>query len=282
MIPACNRTACWLLLWTIPGFSSLPVATAQQLASSSPLGVAHRGLLLDAPENTLANFKACLELRMGFEFDVRRTRDGHLVSLHDDTLDRTTSGRGKLADWTLAEVQKLDAGSWFSPRYKGEKVPTVEQVFELLARHADAQVLVAVDLKGDDESIERDVLALARKHGVLGRLLFIGRAIETPAVRARLRASQPDVQAARLAAGAEQIAEAISDRSAEWVYVRHLPTAAEVQQVHAAGKRVFISGPKVAGHEPGNWKAAIDAGVDAILTDYSLELARQLRQAKEK
>jgi glycerophosphoryl diester phosphodiesterase len=80
-----------------------------------PLIVAHRGLLRHAPENTLANFRACLELRLGLEFDVQRTRDGRLVCIHDGTVDRTTGGTGKVAEMTLEEVRKLDAGSWFDP-----------------------------------------------------------------------------------------------------------------------------------------------------------------------
>ncbi len=77
----------------------------------SPYVVAHRGLLLDAPENTLANFSACLNLNLGFEVDVQRSQDGKLVCVHDSTVDRTTNGKGKVAEETLAELKKLDAGS---------------------------------------------------------------------------------------------------------------------------------------------------------------------------
>src|SRR6478752_3191861 len=107
--------------------------------------VAHRGLLRHAPENTLANFRACLELRLGFEFDVRRTRDDQLVCLHDETVDRTTDGQGKIAELTLDEVRRLDAGRWFSPEFSGERVPTIDEVLGLLAAHREKDVLVAVD-----------------------------------------------------------------------------------------------------------------------------------------
>src|SRR6478752_234493 len=95
---------------------------------SPPLTVAHRGLLRHAPENTLANYRACLELRLGFEFDVQATKDGRLVCIHDDTVDRTTDGTGRVAELTLAEIRQLDAGSWFDPMFAGQKVPTVEEV----------------------------------------------------------------------------------------------------------------------------------------------------------
>src|SRR5437879_4713714 len=80
---------------------------------SRPVVVGHRGLIHAAPECTLAAFRACLALRIGFEFDVRRTKDGVLVCLHDATVDRTTDGRGSLADLPYDQLKKLDAGIRF-------------------------------------------------------------------------------------------------------------------------------------------------------------------------
>lgn len=105
---------------------SLSLMHSQSSAAepAKPLIVAHRGLLIHAPENTLANLRACLELRLGFEFDVERTKDGHVVCIHDGTLDRTTNGTGKVSEQTLEEIRQLDAGSWFDPSFAGEKVPS--------------------------------------------------------------------------------------------------------------------------------------------------------------
>lgn len=246
-------------------------------AEPTPQVVAHRGLLLDAPENTLANFRACLELRVGFEVDVRRSKDGRLVCVHDETVDRTTNGAGQVADLTLKQLQSLDAGSWFAAKFRGERIATLEQVFALLAAHRDAPVLVAVDLKGDDDEIERDVVAIARRHGVLDRLLFIGRAISLPEVRARLRRADNEAHVGCVANTPEEFPAALVDRHADWVYVRYLPSRREVERVHKAGKRVFIAGPTVAPREEENWRRATADGVDAVLTDYALELSRSLR-----
>src|SRR5262245_12400929 len=82
--------------------------------------VGHRGLIKHAPEETLADFNACIDLRVDIELDVRRTRDGQLVCLHDETVDRTTDGTGKVAEMSLREVQKLDAGKKFDPAFAGE------------------------------------------------------------------------------------------------------------------------------------------------------------------
>ena len=89
----------------------------------SPIIVGHRGLFKHAPENTLTGFAACLDLSLGFELDVRRSRDGHLVCMHDEDVKRTTNGKGKVADLTLAELRKLDAGAWFAPRFANTMNP---------------------------------------------------------------------------------------------------------------------------------------------------------------
>ena len=92
-----------------------------------PIPVAHRGLLRHAPENTLPAFAACLELGMGFELDIRTTKDGYLVVLHDDSVKRTTNGPARsIRDMTLNEVRQLDAGSWFDPAFAAVRVPTLE------------------------------------------------------------------------------------------------------------------------------------------------------------
>lgn len=239
--------------------------------------VPHRGLLLHAPENTLANFSACLNLQLGFEFDVRRSGDGHLVCLHDDTVDRTTDGRGKVSDLTLDQLSHLDAGAWFDESFRGQRVPTIDAVFALLAQYPGADVLAAVDLKGDDPRIERDTVELANKHRVLDRLLFIGRSIDHAEVRQRLRRADPRCHVAVLAQTADDLSQAVADANSDWVYVRFLPTAAQIATARAAGKHVILSGPLVSGHEPERWSQGASAGVDAILTDYSLECRKALR-----
>jgi glycerophosphoryl diester phosphodiesterase len=113
---------------------------------------------------------------------------------------------------------------------------------------------------------------------VLDRLLFIGRAISEPEVRRRLRQADPAARIAALANGREELANAISDAHSDWVYVRFVPSQDDVDRIHAAGKRVFIAGPTVAGRERANWRAAAECGVDGILTDHPLALARQLRE----
>lgn len=270
---AIRISACVLILaFTAATFTS---ANSDAAGKNAPLVVAHRGLLHHAPENTLANFRACLELRIGFEFDVQRTRDGHLVCIHDTTVDRTTNGNGNVAAMTLAEVRQLDAGSWFDPSFADERVPTVDEVLKLVAGHRDQNVLIAVDLKTAD--VGPDVAKLAQKYRILDRLLFIGKTITEPTVRQQIRLGAAQAHTAAVANDASELKNAIAVGNADWVYVRYLPTQRELQSIRDAGKRTFIAGSTVSGNVPANWQHATTVGIDAVLTDYSLELRQKLR-----
>lgn len=239
--------------------------------------VAHRGLLLHAPENTLANFRACLELRLGFEFDVERTKDGHLVCIHDNTVDRTTNGTGKVSDLTLDEIRRLDAGSWFDARFAGEKVPTIDEVLKLVSEYQQHDVLIAVDLKA--EGVDHEIVRLAERYKVLHRLLFIGRTISEPQVRDQIKRASSKAQTAAVANITEEFPKALAAANADWVYFRYLPPKKQMEAVRAAGKRAFIAGATVGGTVPENWRQAAEVGIDGILTDYPLELRMTLRQS---
>ena len=129
------------LLHLLAVFNVSSIAAADETPVTEPSVVGHRGLLRHAPENTLAGFRACLELRLGFEVDVRRSSDGVLICIHDETLDRTTTVKEKVADQTLAELKRLDAGGWFRADFREERIPTLEEVFALLAT-SKATVLI--------------------------------------------------------------------------------------------------------------------------------------------
>ncbi len=109
-----------------------------------PLVSAHRGDSANAPENTLAALEAAWRAGADMaEIDVQLTRDGQIVLMHDRTVDRTTTGRGYVKDLTLAELRALDAGSRFTPRFRGERVPTLRDVLEW----ARGRLALLVELK---------------------------------------------------------------------------------------------------------------------------------------
>ncbi|HZZ80089.1 MAG TPA: glycerophosphodiester phosphodiesterase family protein [Gemmataceae bacterium] len=249
-------------------------------ADGVPRIVGHRGLLRHAPENTLSGFGACMNLRLGFELDIRRAKDGVLVVMHDADVKRTTGAKGKVSDFTFAELRRLDAGRWFDPAFTGERVPTLDEVFKLLKERGHAGTLVCLDIKEEDETMTGEIVALAKKHGVLDKVVCIGLAIEGPQVRAKLRSADAKTPVAVLAPQPEGLAKALAEKNADWVYVRHIPSVEEVKQIHAAGKRVFLSGKLVAGNEPPVWRRAAEAGVDALLTDFPLECQQTFRAMK--
>jgi len=137
--------------------------------------IAHRGFSGQAPENTLASFKKARELGSDMiELDVRFSKDGHMVVMHDDTLDRTTNGRGKVADYTLKELKQLDAGSWFAPQFSDERIPNLNEVLEL----AKGKILVNIEIK-DESPSEYKITDLAdralqevKKADMAGRVIF--------------------------------------------------------------------------------------------------------------
>jgi len=136
-----------------------------------PLLLAHRGYSALAPENTLAAFQAALEHDIpGVELDVQLTADGKVVVLHDFDLKRVTGHEGQLQQCTAARLRRLDAGSWFSPQFRGEKIPFLDEVFELLGR----RVYYDVELKWlrrQGGELEQRVLERIRAHGLEDRCL---------------------------------------------------------------------------------------------------------------
>jgi glycerophosphoryl diester phosphodiesterase len=98
-----------------------------------PRIIGHRGACAYAPENTLASIrKAAAQGARWVEFDVRLTREGDLVLMHDEDVKRTTNGRGRVVDLTLAELGALDAGAWFGGAHAGERVPALVETIALL------------------------------------------------------------------------------------------------------------------------------------------------------
>ncbi|WP_342527953.1 glycerophosphodiester phosphodiesterase [Chryseomicrobium sp. FSL W7-1435] len=108
---------------------------------------AHRGCSGAYPENTLAAFRAASELPIeGIELDVHLTKDGELVVIHDELVDRTTDGTGFVKDMTIDQLRLLDAGSWKGSRFEGERIPFLSEVLELFT---ETQHILNIELKSD-------------------------------------------------------------------------------------------------------------------------------------
>jgi len=140
-----------------------------------PAIIGHRGYRAEYPENTLASFTAAMAAGAGMiELDVTLSRDRNVVVIHDDTLNRTTSGSGPVHQATLQALKQLDAGSWFDSRFKGESLPTLEEVLIL----AGGKILVNVEIKSSaweagfpEDAVERQVVDLIIRHDLLNSTL---------------------------------------------------------------------------------------------------------------
>lgn len=132
------------------------------MRDSSFINIAHRGASAYAPENTFAAFDKALDLGAAHvEFDVHFSADGQVVVIHDDIVDRTTNGSGAVASLTLAQLKRLDAGTWFASQFSRERIPTLE---ELLQRYR-GRLHFHIEVKGQTEHLSERTIDLVRGHG---------------------------------------------------------------------------------------------------------------------
>ncbi len=209
------------------------------------------------------------------ELDVHATADGHVVVLHDATLDRTTDGTGPVRHRTLAEVRALDAGCRFTApdgshpwRGRGVRVPTLD---ELLAAHPG--VPLNIEVKQDAPAIEQAVLAALDRHGARERTLL---AAEHASIMTRIRAAAPDVLTSCSAAEATDFVFRLRDGRLEgWscpaVALQVPPTYADVAIVTAesvaAAHRLGLEVHVWTVNDPAEMEALLDLGVDGLMTD---------------
>jgi len=224
---------------------------------------AHRGSSDDLPENTIVALAAAVELGCDFvEFDVRATRDGRLVVIHDDRLERTTDGTGRVADRTLHELRPLDAGAWKGPAHAGRKVPTLNETLAVLRGSAP----FIVDFKEQSPELVDELAISLRADDVLAKAL-----VTSPHLAAlrEFAACQSDVQLA------PPLALALEARGAGHPIAAHLLLAraplADAGAVAAArglGAKLMATLPRSLDAE-GALRAARaleSVGVDGVLT----------------
>jgi len=234
-----------------------------------PLTVAHRGDPASAPENTLPAVESALSSGAEvLEFDLRMTADGHAVVFHDELLDRTTDGVGPLATRTLAELQALDAGSWYGSRWAGTRIPTFDEVLPLL-QASDARALI--ELKGlwDVESM-REIIAGIYRYGVQDRVVLAS--FELPTLFALWREA-PSLPRAVIVRRLPDDPITYADLVGATTIVTSLrsftvdPEAAP--RLRAAGFTLIV----YTLNRADLWQSALDLGVDGVVTDAPRRLA---------
>lgn len=180
--------------------------------------VGHRGARAYEPENTLRSFKKAIELGVdAVELDVRKTKDGEIVVIHDENVKRTTNGEGLVADLTLKEIKNLSTE-------KNEKIPTLEEAFDSL----DCKVIIFVELK--EAGIEKQVLGIVKKKGVEKNVVlvsFLEEALQ------KVRELDLDIETGLIYAKHKNPLKAALDLKAQWLLAlyRFIHTA-NVEKAH--------------------------------------------------
>lgn len=259
------RTACRVCCLLLAIIVWAGVACGAEMAG---LAIAHRGFCLEAPENTMPAFRAALAAGYGFELDVYASQDGMPVVIHDRTVDRTTNGTGAVSQRTLAELRELDAGSWFDPRFAGARIPTLNEVLELVAAQSEANVEVALHLKQWDPPLLKSVLALVAKHGLYQRTFTFGPPTEVSRrikqLEPRMRTVWADATDSRNFSTPDGWQEALGEDQCDGVWVHFIPTAEQMQLARELEKPVYFYTSR---DDPDAWRRAAALGVVTCLND---------------
>jgi glycerophosphoryl diester phosphodiesterase len=239
------------------------------------LVIAHRGASGHAPENTMAAFKKAVSLGATFiETDLQLSRDAHFVAIHDATLDRTTNGSGAVHDMTLAELRRLDAGSWFGSEYAGERIPTLEELLEFSKKN---DIVFYLEMKpAGSWGGEHALIGALRESGEIPRAVVI---CFDPAIVASLRKIEPTLMTGLLYDG--QIEKPL-DKTLE-VGARQLVARGDLvtpAMIAEARKKDLQIVCWTVNH-PAHMRMLMAAGVDGIMSDYPDRLVAAVKKETE-
>lgn len=241
-----------------------------------PTIFAHRGSSSEAPENTLAAFEQAVKLGAhAVELDAQLTRDGHVVVIHDHSVDRTTDGSGLVRELQLSELKKLDAGSHFNETYRDERIPTLDEVFEAVGQ----KILINVELKNDAtpfDDLPIKVAQIVKQHNLQPRVLFSS---FNPLALRKIKRQLPESACGFLVFPGlhggiiKFLGSMIVRCEALHPDVRSVsPTL--IQRLHKAGQRIHV----YTVNEPVEMHKLFELGVDGVFTDKP-KMALQLLEA---
>lgn len=230
--------------------------------------IAHRGLSGLYPENTLVSFRKAMELGVDMmELDILLSRDDQLIVIHDETLDRTTSGRGRVRDKSLRELERLDAGSWFASEFRDERLPTLGDVLDLVGDESLLNVEIKTEAVTDrrEGGIVERTIRLIHDRGFGERVVISS---FDPRALHHSREIDPKIPRATLynrdfhsgKAPAEIIAET---DSASLNLSRRQVNETIVKQCHDQGKLVLV----YTVNGVADMQRMISMGVDGLFTD---------------
>ncbi|MGK0722353.1 glycerophosphodiester phosphodiesterase [Leucobacter sp. W1478] len=241
---------------TLQGYGALQRDT-------TPAIVSHRGAALLAPENTLAGIEAAVQSGADFvEIDLRRTKDGRAILMHDPTLDRTTNGMGWVRDYTLGQIRSMDAGSEFDPAFAGEAVPTFEEAVAMLE---PAPVAVLVELKDDWSDAQLvPVVDHLRERQMVNRVVL--QSFNLATMEALQRVAPEFARALLTRELGDEVVDlalelGVSGVGAKGALYAAVPGAVEQLRAEGLGVAVYTL------NTPSEWQFATDSGIDLVITD---------------
>lgn len=205
--------------------------------------IAHRGYSAEYPENTLVAFEAAIQAGADMsELDVTLTRDRQMVVIHDDHLNRTTTGSGVVRDFSLAEIKKLDAGSWFDRRFRFESVPSLKEALALVKGRGLLNVEIKSSAYEPDhppDSVERQVVDLIRRQRMIRSTLISSFSRPLLEQLAAIKNHPALALISEESLGKETVAFCRRIRAFSWHPDHRILTADTVDQMHRHGIRVF-------------------------------------------
>ncbi|AJD92740.1 glycerophosphodiester phosphodiesterase [Jeotgalibacillus malaysiensis] len=252
--------ACLILL---VGYISQPV---KDVSVEGMISVAHRGAASYAPENTYAAFQKGIELGADFiEADVHLSRDGELIIMHDESVDRTTNGSGLIKNMTLEELKTLEAGSHFHPDYHGEPVITLNELMESF--YGQVGLLIEVKHPALYPGIEEKVVEVLSQYPATESVIV--QSFDIDAMK-RIHELDPDLQIAVLmkASFVPVSLWQLDDLTSFATYINfNISSVAKrtVDEIHARGGKVLVWSKK----DKRLIQKAVSYGVDGIITDFS-------------
>lgn len=239
--------------------------------------IAHRGFSGKAPENTLVAIRRAIDIGADMvEVDVTMTRDGHVILLHDETLKRTTNGKGKPFKKSLAKIRSLDAGSWFAPEFAGERIPTLAEALETVKD----RVLINIEIKSEavKHGVVPKVAALIVEHGMLDQVVVSS---FSPEALRRMKITAPDVVTAslfnkKIHTGRDplEIVQEVGSRGFNISGKRLTPAMIDRCHRHQIPVAVYTVNEAPVMHR------LVEMGVDAVFTDHPdrmLEIVTELQ-----
>ena len=230
-----------------------------------PILLAHRGDLAHAPENTLPSFSQAIQKGAdGVELDAKLTVDGHVIVIHDETVGRTTNGKGKVASFTLEDIRRLDAGRWFDAKFSGTQVPLLEEVFETVGKNK----LINIELTNyfsPRDGLVKKVCELIKRHNNAGQIIFSSFLPSNLKVAAQ---TLPQIPRGLLAMPgvlgwwARSFGFMFGDYQALHPHISSV-SREQIQRAHRIKRRVHVW----TANEPEDVKRLSDWGVDGLFTD---------------